>query len=306
MFLRKIWLKIIKKLNFLSAPYYIKHYYEYYSGKKLNLEKPVEFNEKISWYKAFYQPKILHVLVDKYAVRDFIKEKIGEEYLNECYGVYKKPAEVDFEKLPNQFVLKGTHGCNINLVVKDKTTLDKKKTKLLMAKWLRKNQYKRTGKEWAYKDVKPRIIAEKFIKDERDSLTDYKFYCFNGTPKFLEVHLDRDKNHKSAFYDFDFKKLPFSDSPKDKLIQEDFEKPQTLSKMVELAGKLSEGFPFVRVDFYSVEDKITFGEMTFYPGDARNDFYPAKYNKIIGDYFELPKIPAGEKLIKKHLLNESY
>jgi len=307
MFLRKTWVTIIKRLRFLPAPYYIKHYYEYYSGKKLDYDNLIEFNQKLSWYKVFFRPKILNTLVDKYAVRAFVKDKIGEDYLNECYGVFNKPSEVNFDKLPNQFVLKGTHGCNINLVVKDKTTLNKAKTKRLMAKWLRKNQYKRTGQEWAYKDVKPRIIAEKFIKNEnRDSLTDYKFYCFNGIPKFLEVHLDREKNHKSAFYDFEFKKLPFSDSPADKLIQEDFGKPQTLSKMVELAGKLSEGFPFVRVDFYSVEDKITFGEMTFYPGDGRRDFYPKKYNKIIGDYFELPKIPAGEKLIKKHLLNESY
>lgn len=282
-------LRMLKKMTFLPPKIYAHYLYEYYTNKKLDLNNPIEFNEKIQWYKVFYRPKILNQLVDKYAVRDYVKDKIGAQYLNECYGVYLSPFEVDFNKLPNQFVIKATHASSYNLIVKDKRKLNKNKAKLLFKKWMSSNQYYRTGQEWAYKDVKPRLIAEKYLEEKgQSSLIDYKFYCFKGEVKFVEAHLDRKDNHKRSFYDLDFKKLPFRIVSLDKTIDKHIEKPPTFDKMIALSSKLSADFPFVRVDFYSIRGKIIFGEMTFYPNDGRKDFYPEKYNKSIGDLFELP------------------
>jgi len=268
----------------------------------LNLVKPVEFNEKIQWYKVFYHPKILNQLVDKFAVRSYVEKKIGIKYLNVIHGVYDKPSEVCFESLPNQFVIKATHTSSHNLIVTDKNKLDTKKAIKLFKKWLRKNQYYRTGQEWAYKDVKPRLIAEKYLKeDKRNSLIDYKFYCFDGVAKFLEIHLDRADNHKRGFFDLDFKPLPFRYVPKEKSLlikkEDPIEKPSNFEEMIKLSEILADKLPFVRVDFYSIKGKSVFGEMTFYPSDGRKDFIPSEYNKIIGDYFKLPKLNKGQKLI---------
>ncbi len=301
MFLRKLWLKIIKKMIFLPQEYYVKCYYEYYSGKKINYNNPVEFNQKLTWYKVFYRPKILNILVDKFAVRSFVKDRIGKEFLNECIGVYTNPSKINFDELPNQFVIKGVHGCNFNLIVKDKTKLNKIKARILMYKWLSKNYYYKGGLQWAYKDIKPRIVIEKFLEDkEVKELIDYKFYCFNGKPKFVLVQSD---NLGKYFYDLKWNLLPFQRS---EIIKELIKKPSNFEELIELSKKTSQDFPFVRADFYSINGKSIFGEMTFYPNNARVDFYPEKYNKIIGDYFELPKIPKGEEFIKNHILNESY
>ncbi|TYP98820.1 teichuronopeptide biosynthesis TupA-like protein [Tenacibaculum adriaticum] len=292
---RKLWVKMVRAFKFLPQPYYVKYYYEYYSGKKLDYDNPQEFNQKLSWYKVFFRPKILNILVDKYAVREFVEDKIGSKYLNECYGVYESPLDVNFDELPQKFVIKGVHGCNFNLVVEDKNKLNKTKAIFLMKKWLTKNQYYRGGLEWAYKDVKPRIVIEKFLKDDvSKDLIDYKFYCFDGTPKFLVAQSDTLGRY---FYDLKWKELPFRWK---KEYKKEIEKPSNLDELINLATKLADKFPFVRVDFYSVNNQAYFGEMTFYPTDARDDFYPEEYNKIIGDYFELPIIPKGEKYITKY------
>ncbi|WP_233267537.1 ATP-grasp fold amidoligase family protein [Algibacter sp. L1A34] len=296
--IRKFYLRTLRKMRFLPPKLYAKSHYEYFTGKKLNLENPIEFNEKIAWYKVFYRPTILTQLVDKYAVRDYVEEKIGKQYLNELYAVYDSPEEIKYNELPQQFVLKATHASGYNLIVKNKNKLDKALSNKLLKKWLNINQYYRTGQEWAYKDVKPRIIAEKFIKDEkRESLTDYKFYCFDGIVKFMEVHIDREENLKLASYDLEFNKLPFNKMPLKNRIEGPIEKPATLNKMIELSEKLAKNIPFVRVDFYSIHDKIIFGELTFYPSDARRDYDPEEYNKIIGDYFKLPQLKNGQKVI---------
>ncbi|MDO6744032.1 ATP-grasp fold amidoligase family protein [Tenacibaculum soleae] len=288
-------------MTFLPQEYYVKCYYEYYSGKKINYNNLVEFNQKLTWYKVFYRPKILNILVDKFAVRSFVKDRIGKEFLNECIGVYTNPSKINFDELPNQFVIKGVHGCNFNLIVKDKTKLNKIKARILMYKWLSKNYYYKGGLQWAYKDIKPRIVIEKFLEDkEVKELIDYKFYCFNGEPKFLVAQSDKLGKY---FYDLNWNFLPFTWR---KNYNTPIDEPSNFAELKELAVKLSEGFPFVRVDFYSVDGQSIFGEMTFYPTNARDDFYPEKYNKIVGDYFVLPKIPDGEKFIKEHELNESY
>lgn len=285
-------------MTFLPQSVFLPFLHEYYTGKKLNLDDPQEFNEKIQWLKAFYQPKILNQLVDKYAVRAYVKEKIGAGYLNELYGVYDSFSEINFEALPEKFVLKAVHASSYNAIITNKSQLDLKLLKRKIKKWQSTNQYYRTGQEWAYKDVAPRLIAEKYLKnDDRDSLTDYKFYCFEGKAEFLEVHLDRAENHKRAFYDFNFQKLPFRYVPENKSISETIKKPETLEKMIALSEILAVNFPFVRVDFYSVSGKIIFGEMTFYPSDGRKDFFPEKYNKQLGDKIVLPTIPYGHSKI---------
>ncbi len=286
-----------RKMRFLPSKIYVKYHYEYFSGKKLNLDDPKEFNEKIEWYKVFYRPKILTQLADKYEVRPYVEEKIGAQYLNELYGVYDNANHIDFDTLPNQFIVKANHTNSQNLIVKDKKTLDKKKAIKLFNKWLSKNQYYKKGQEWAYKDIKPKLVIEKFLKEkDKNTLVDYKFYCFNGIPKFIDVHLDREDDHKQGCFDLDFNLLPFGKSKNYKSISTGIEKPSNLSEMVKLAEKLADKLPFVRVDFYSVNGISIFGELTFYPADARKEFYPDEYNKIIGDYFQLPKLSNGQPI----------
>ena len=299
--LRKVSLRFLRKMRYFSPNLYAHFLYEHYTGKRLNLKKPVEFNEKIQWYKVFYHPKILNQLVDKYAVRAYVEEKIGGEYLNEIYGVYESPEQVNFNNLPNQFVIKATHTSSHNLIVTDKKKVNTNAVLKLFKKWLGKNQYYRTGQEWAYKDVKPRLIAEKYLKeDERPSLIDYKFYCFDGVAKFLEVHLDRADNHKRGFFDLDFKPLPFRYVSIEKSITTEIEEPSNLQEMKELSEILADRLPYVRVDFYSIKGKAIFGEMTFYPSDGRKDFVPDEYNTIIGEYMKLPELKKGQKLITEY------
>lgn len=295
--IRRFIARTVRKMRFLPSKTYVKYHYEYFSGKKLNLKNPQEFNEKIEWYKVFYRPKILNRLADKYEVRSYVEEKIGKQYLNELYGIYDNGNDINFETLPDQFVVKANHTNSQNLIVKNKKTLDKNKAIKLFNKWLSKNQYYKKGQEWAYKDIKPKLVIEKFLKEnDRNTLVDYKFYCFDGQPKFIDVHMDREEEHKQGCFDLDFNLLPFGKSKNYKTIPSDIEKPSNLSEMVNLAEKLADKLPFVRVDFYSVNGKSIFGEMTFYPADARKDFYPDEYNKIIGDYFKLPKLKNGQPI----------
>lgn len=298
--IRRFYLKQLRKMRFLPPKIYTRISYEYYTGKKLDLENPIEFNEKIQWLKVYYHPRILTQLVDKYAVRTYVEEKIGGQYLNEIYGVYEKEEDVLFDELPNKFVVKATHTSSHNLIVTNKKNLNKIKAIKSFRKWLSKNQYYRIGQEWAYKDVPPRLIVEKFLKnDEESSLIDYKFYCFSGVAKFLEVHLDRADNHKRGFYDLSFNRLPYRYVSIKKSISSKIVKPSNLEEMIKLSEILAANFPFVRVDFYSIRGKTIFGEMTFYPSDGRKDIIPDEYNKIIGDYIKLPKLEKGQKVITK-------
>jgi hypothetical protein len=277
--------------------FYAKVYYEYYHDKRLDLSNPIEFNQKLQWLKVYFHPPILNILADKYAVRKYVKDKIGGEYLNEIYGVYEESSEVDYEKLPDRFILKATHGCNMNILVKDRANFNRTRAKLAMSKWKKTNMFYTTGQEWVYKNIKPRIIAEKILEEKgKNVLTDYKFFCFGGKPKFVKVIMDSDKNDHRPYFDMEWNKLPFS-TLQNKSGNEKLEKPVNFDEMKECAEKLADKLPFVRVDFYLIEGKVLFGEMTFYPTDNRESFYPDKYNKIVGDYIHLPKLPVGQKEI---------
>lgn len=295
--MKKLLLGLAKKFKRLLPPArFLRIYYEYYTGKPLNLEDPREFNAKIQWMKLYYRPPILNQLVDKYAVRDFVKNRIGPEYLNEVYAVYRSAAELDLDALPQRFVLKGTHGYNQHLLVRDKRALRPVKVRRRMRKWLRRNHYYRGGLEWAYKDVEARVMAEKYLEQQgKASLDDYKYYCFSGSPKMIQVDLGRGGDHKKGYFSTTWEQLPLT-KVTHALEELDIPKPKNLEKMTALARKLSEGFPFVRVDFYNIGGKILFGEMTFYPGDGRQEFYPDRYNAIIGSYLELPELQGGQPI----------
>lgn len=295
-FAKRIFLGLIKKNRYVPQDFYARIHYEYYHNKKLNLENPVEFSEKIQWLKVYYHLPVLTQLVDKYAVRSFVKERVGEQYLNDIYKVYDRVSEVNFDELPNEFVIKATHSSNTNIIVNDKSKLDKLKARYLMRKWMSQNLYYSGGQEWAYKNVKPRLIAEKIL-NPKEGLKDFRFFCFSGEPKFVQIGSMYEGKRYVSYYDLDWKKIPVVGvSPEHPVM---LDKPEQLEEMVQIAIKLSQGFPFVRADMYPMKDKIVFGEMTFYPNDGRVSYDPSIYNKIFGDYLVLPRIPEGQK----HIVN---
>ena len=295
---RKKLFRIIKNLKpVLPKKLFLKIRYGAHTGKKLNLDNPREFNEKINWLKQYYHPPILTQLADKYEVRDYVTKKIGVQYLNEIYGVYQKTEEIDFHSLPPKFVLKAVHGSSTNLIVKDKSHLNIDHTRKLVNKWLKHNQYKKVGYEWAYKNIIPKIIAEKYLEEpDKRFLTDYKMYCFNGKMKFVHVIFELDHKKLEAYFDRSFNFLPFNRHNRN-VYTGTLQKPEQFDKIIDLSEKLADRFPFVRVDFYIIQDQIYFGEMTFYPGDGKNDFYPDQYNRIIGDYLKLPELKKQQKEI---------
>lgn len=282
-------LGVAKRLKFLPPPLYVRVYYEYYTGKKLNLKAPEEFNEKIQWLKVFYKDPRLTQLVDKYAVRAYVKEKVGEKYLNELLGVYDRVGEVDFSKLPDRFVIKGVHGCHFNLIVSDRSQLVPWKARLKLRKWMSKNQYYRGGLEWAYKNVPHRLMAEAYLEEMgKKIINDYKFFCFDGQPRFLQIDLDRGEMDYRCYYDLNWTKLPFT-TERNTFYEGELPRPENFEEMVSVATRLAADFPFVRVDLYNIDGRVLFGEMTFYPADGRKEFIPQEYNRIIGDYLKLPE-----------------
>lgn len=286
--LRRIWVSIIKKCKFIPQKTYVKYYHEYYSGDKLDYKNLKDFNEKIQWYKVFYHKEILTQLVDKFLVKDYVKRKVGSHILNKTIKVYYKSSDVNFKELPDSFVIKGVHGCGFNLIVPNKKELNKIKARLLLKKWMIKNQYYRGGLEWAYKNVQPKLIAEPFLSDNGKTPTDYKFYCFNGKPVYVRIDSFIDHKKTRCFYDMNWIKQEFTKGAS-LLTPYEISKPENFNEMKDIAVKLSDEFPFVRVDLYSIKGKTIFGEMTFYPRDGRSWFFPEKYNKIIGDLFIIPE-----------------
>lgn len=268
-------LSILSDRQFCTLTFLLKH------GRLPNLKKPIYFNDKLLLLKLTNRDPLLKKLADKYEVRSYIKEKIGEEYLVPLIGVYSDPKEVDFDALPNKFALKLTSGSQYNIICQDKQSLDWNQASNKISKWLKLDPYMRT-REWQYKDLPSRFVIEEYIEDSKGNTYDYKFWCFNGEPKFVQVDIDRFGNHKRSMFDIDFNKqldLKITYENIDKPIA----KPENYNLMVEIAAKLSKGFPFVRVDLYNLDGKIYFGEMTFYPGNCNEKIIPLKYEKMLGD-----------------------
>lgn len=277
--------------NWIPDKPYLKIQYKAFFGCKLNLDNPKTFNEKIQWLKLHDRNSLYITMSDKFAVKEYIREKLGKDYVIPLIGgPWKNADEINFDELPNQFVLKCTHDSGGLVICRDKNTLDKKAAKKILNKSLSKN-YFYWCREWAYKDIKPLIIAEKYMEDSNSSeskmiqcLTDYKFYCFNGKVKYLYVSVGLE-NHKTARISFltpDWKFAPFNRSdyiPYDKLP----EKPHNYSKMIEIAEYLSKGIPFLRVDLFELNKNIYFSEFTFYPCGGFMPVIPNEWDKKLGE-----------------------
>lgn len=257
-------------LNWIPDEIYLKILYRLSLGESCNLKNPVKYNEKLQWLKLHDRKPEYERMVDKYEVRAYISEKLGEEYLIPCYGVYNSFDQIDFSKLPEQFVLKCTHDSGSVEICKDRSAFDIKKVGERLTESLKKNYYY-TYREWPYKNVKPRIIAEKFMVDETvDDLRDYKVMCFNGEAKLIEVHENRfarERGYTQTFYDREWNKLDIAQKgfvPTDELR----EKPAKLEEMLELSETIAKNMYHARIDWYLVGDKLYFGEITFFDGSG--------------------------------------
>lgn len=259
--------------------------------KAPDLNNPVTFNEKLQWLKLYYRNPLLTLCADKYRVRDYVKEVVGEEYLIEMIDHYESVDEIDFDRLSNQFVLKTNNSSGTNIICTDKNKLDIAEAKQRLKTWMRPeaNHYF-FGFEWAYKNIKPHIICEKYVGDIGKNTMNYKFFCFNGKPEMiLASSTDINKmgtRHDS--FDTSWKKLNIQRSEfigHDKAVKA----PKSLKAMLEASKKLSKPFPFVRVDFYEIDGKPKFGELTFYPANGTGTFKNLKDDEKLGNMLKLPK-----------------
>lgn len=255
---------------------------------KLNLIEPRTYNEKINWMKLYDSTPEKTRLADKYLVRQYIKDKIGEEYLIPILGVWDRFDDIDFDALPNKFVLKCNHGCGWNIIVQNKAMLDIQDAKRKIDGWMNQNFAWRFGMELHYKNIIPKIIAEVYIEDKKSkNLLDYKVHCFNGEPEFIQVIGDRDYDKhtgKQLVYDFSWRrqKWSFGDYP---CYQNDLSEPKNLDELYNVSKKLCEGFSYVRIDFY-ILNRVYFGEMTFTPASGSyrdNDDWNSEINLYLGE-----------------------
>ncbi|AZQ43753.1 ATP-grasp fold amidoligase family protein [Nonlabens ponticola] len=295
--LQRKWFKFLRWAPLLSKEHFYKAFYKYYNNHELDLEDPKLINEKITWMKMYLHDPMITTLADKVKVREFVKSRIGESYLNEVYGIYKRPEDINWDDLPDQFVAKVNHSAGRNKIILDKSKVNRKEFNAFFRKYLKEDYYMRRGLEWAYKNIERRILIEKLlVQPGMDDLIDYKFYCFNGEPDFVQVNQHVDGVYFKDFMTLDWIPTIFKHSHRERTDAIPT-RPENFEEMIELAKKLTNGLPFVRCDFYNIAGKIVFGEMTFYPSDARRQFEPYEYNRILGDKITLPKIPAGQKEI---------
>ena len=263
-------------------------------GYELNLENPQIFSEKLQWLKLYNRRPEYTRMVDKYEVKKYVADIIGEEYIIPTLGVWDKVEDIDFDVLPNQFVLKTTHsGGNTGVVIcKDKETFDIVACKKKLQQSLRDDVYK-SLREWPYKNVKRRIIAEQFLSDDNNSdLPDYKFFCFDGEPLYCQVIKDRNTKETIDFYDLEWNLQEFIGllGPNSQIKHSaiNIEKPSNYKAMIEIARSLSCNIPFLRVDLYEINGKIYFGEMTFFPASGLGKFSPDDWNYTLGHLINLP------------------
>lgn len=274
---------------FLPDEIFLKLKYRIVLGKKLNLNNPVEFNEKLQWLKIHNRKPLYTILVDKAMVKDYVSKIIGEKYIIPTIGVWNKYEDIDFKSLPDQFVLKTTHGGgNFGVFVcRDKQSIDYDALKSKMLKARKQNAYLR-NREWPYKNVKRRYIAEQYIDSSNTSdLVDYKFFCFGGVPRYCQVISGRNSNECVDFFDMEWNHLEIHKPVQCPFAEIMPERPINFDKMKEIAKLLSVGLPFVRIDLYNVKGRIYFGEYTFFPADGLGAFSPQKYDKLFGDLIEI-------------------
>lgn len=265
-----------------------RYYRKHTNGRPANMLDPQLFSEKLQWYKLNARMPLMEKVANKYTVREYIKECGYEHLLNELFGIYKNVSEINFNELPNQFVLKDTHGSGHNIIVRDKKQLCQWKAKMMMHTWLHQS-IAWSGREWVYQNMPRHIIAEKYLEDETGELRDYKFYCFNGEPRFMQLEVGRGTDHNTRnFYDMDWNLMPFGkELPHNPNIN--VTRPQMFGEMQKIAHDLCKPFQYVRVDLYQVCGKIYFGELTFFPAGGAPDFVPAEYDAVVGKMWKLVK-----------------
>lgn len=288
--LRTIYRKLIAIISNFSPELASKIYYRTKMHKKLNLKEPKLFNEKLMWLKLneYSENELVRNCADKYKVREYVKKCGCEEILNELIGVYEKPEEINFDKLPQKFVLKCNHASGFNIICKDKNKLDKNKTIKQLKKWMKIDFWKYVA-EIQYKGIEKKIICEKFLdSNDENAIKDYKIYCFNGKPYCCMVCVDR-KFGKAKYYYFNknWKLMRINEEGMEAPIGFTIEKPSSINKMYEYAEILSKPFKFVRVDFYEYNGKPVFGELTFSPAGNVDDNYTQEAHEELGKMISL-------------------
>lgn len=274
--------------NHLNDEKYLRKLFEARIGKKLDLNAPKTFNEKLQWLKLYDRKPEYATMVDKFEVKRYVSSRIGEEYIIPTLGVWEKYEDIEFESLPKQFVLKCTHDSGGVVICRDKNRFDYLKAKEMLDKHIKRDYYM-VWREWPYKNVKPRIIAEQFMKDgENNFLPVYKFMCFHGEPRIIQtIQNDKQPNESIDYFDTEWNLLelrqnyPNSDQP--------LPKPEKLEKMCQLAKELSKDHAFLRVDFYVINGMIKFSEFTFYSDAGFSNFIPESWDNVLGDWIDLPQ-----------------
>lgn len=281
-------LRILHLINYLPDKLYLQLAYRRATGRKLELNPPRTYTQKLQWIKLYDRNPLYTIMVDKYKAKEYASQIIGEDHVVPLLGVWNTPEEIDWNSLPKQFVLKTNHDCGGLVICKDKEKLDKEAAITKIRKSLRRD-YWLAGREWPYKNIERKIIAEKYIEDSTGGLVDYKVMCFNGEPKLIEVHLGRySSNHTQDFYDMQWNKTDIAQISSGSVSDIIIEKPNCFDEMIGMSQKLATGIPHVRVDWYIVDNHLYLGELTFFDASGFDGFVPEKYDYILGEWIQLP------------------
>lgn len=270
----------------MSDEFYIKCKYKKKVKKLPDISNPQTFTEKLQWLKLYWRKDILTQCADKYEVRKFVEDRGAKEILKELYGVYSSVEEINLKGLPNAFVLKITHGCKQMIICENKADIDWRFSARLLKHYLNNNNYY-FAREWAYKNIVPRIICEEHLTKDGNKLVEYNFYCYDGVPRLVEV-VHRDKPDECCVNMFDIELNLLERKYESRPLNIVIERTEYYEKMLEYARKLSQGFPFVRVDLFFTNDRIYFGEMTFYPLSGIFRFNPQSFDSFLGSFLQLP------------------
>lgn len=278
-----------KKLQPEEYAKYLKEWYFNQSGRELNLESPARFTEKIQWLKLNDSTEIKTLLADKYLAREWVAQKIGEEHLIPLLGVWDSVDEIDFEQLPSAFVLKCNHGASMNIIVKNKKTMNQEEVRETLNRWMNTDfGFSMESFELHYRNIPRKILAEKYMKEEEhEDLQDYKFYCFHGKPTYCQVIGSRTSDETIDFFDMEWNHMPFVGLSNAGFSKNEIPKPKTLEEMIKTAELLSKEFLYVRVDLYEINGKMYFGEMTFTPGSGSGSFRPDQADFELGNLLRL-------------------
>lgn len=277
-------------LNWVPDSLYLKVLYRIIMGRKLNLKNPMEYNEKLQWLKLNDRKPEYSTMVDKYEVRGYIADLLGDKYLIPCLGIYDSVDDIDIDALPERFVLKCTHDSGSVEICKDKSSFDIEGARHRLAQAMKRNYYA-TYREWPYKYVKPRIIAEGYLEGDGGDLKDYKVMCFNGEAKIIEVHENRfveGKVHTQTFYDREWNIVPLT-QVETVTVDRPGERPRQLDEILRLSELIAKDMYHARIDWYIEGDKIYFGEITFFDGSGFESFSTPEMERMLGDMINLPE-----------------